>query len=264
MDRVYLHSKLNMARSAHLAYLNGFVTEEISTINSTAIYDYPGKREIVDQRLRYRKLVEEENSHIMDPEMLNLPGSFTEYLKAYIDVNTQNSCPYYSQVISDQLSCEQFSNGLMKTGLRMVIVSTLNTGDSLVKTFQEKLHQIDTTNSTQVNSTILSTMRSPEYAQFSKVSTYIASILASTRKLYIEGRHDFFSRCKAIGTSQFVGYLVVCVTMYALVWYQSSKGLGSRIIKAKRMLNMMPMELVLSNDSLKERVLSNDINRILL
>ena len=83
------------------------------------------------------------------------------------------------------------------------------------------------------------------------------------RALFVEGREKFFSHCKTIGVLEFVGYVIVSVVMYALLWYQSSKGLGNRIKKAKRMLNMMPMELVMSNELLKEKVLSHEIQRVL-
>ena len=91
----------------------------------------------------------------------------------------------------------------------------------------------------------------------------MSPILKVPRNLFTKGKDDFFSRCQAIGTGQFAGCLFLCLAMYAAIWYQFSKGLGNRIIKAKRMLNMMSMELVLNNELLRERVLSQDITRVL-
>ena len=41
-DKLYSHIGLNMGRSSHITFLNGFISEEISTTNATAIYDHPG------------------------------------------------------------------------------------------------------------------------------------------------------------------------------------------------------------------------------
>ncbi|RZK15459.1 MAG: hypothetical protein EOO43_15080 [Flavobacterium sp.] len=42
IERVYGHIILNSKRTSSFIYLNGFVTEELSNINTTAIYAYPG------------------------------------------------------------------------------------------------------------------------------------------------------------------------------------------------------------------------------
>jgi len=151
----------------------------------------------------------------------------------------------------------------MKNGVRMIIMTNLLNGDTLAQNARDKFRQIDLTNSTQVNSTILSLILSPEYIQSARILSYINPVLTVLRGHLAEAKSEFFDNCKAIGVSQFVGYLSLCIVMYALIWYQSSKGLGNRIIRAKRMLHMMPMEFVMNNDLLKERVLSKDIHHVL-
>lgn len=100
--QVYDHLTLNMARTCYVTYLNAYISEEIASVNATAIYDYPGHSKIVNQRLRFRDLVEEANARVMDPDMLELPGSFDEYLKYYIETSTGNLCPYYSSNATEQ------------------------------------------------------------------------------------------------------------------------------------------------------------------
>ena len=78
-----------------------------------------------------------------------------------------------------------------------------------------------------------------------------------------EATENFFNHCKMIGVIEFIAFLFLIFAMYGLMWYQSAIGIGNRIIKSKRMLNMMPMDLVLNNEALKEKVLSQDIQRVL-
>jgi len=87
--------------------------------------------------------------------------------------------------------------------------------------------------------------------------------MTAQRIRYVEAKKNFFDFCRAVGVAEFVGFVALALVLYAGVWYQSSKGLGNRIIKSKRMLNMIPMELVVGNELLKERILSLDIRRVL-
>jgi len=217
----------------------------------------------VDQRLRYRKLLEEKNSQMMDPDILDLPSSFTEYLRVYTETAQSDFCPYYSSVASEQARCEQYANGLNKNGIRMAILTNALLGDRIIQNFRDQISQIDTSNSTQFNSTISKILMSEDYIQLASGISFIAPVFAKQRDLFKNAREDFFNHCRAIGVMEFIGVIILSVLMYALIWYQSSKGLGNRIIKSKRMLNMMPMELVLHNEALKERVLSQEIQRVL-
>lgn len=92
---------------------------------------------------------------------------------------------------------------------------------------------------------------------------YLDPTMAAMRTGFAEAKDKFFDHCRTIGVMEFVGYLILIFLMYGLMWYQSAIGIGNRIIKSKRMLNMMPMDLVLNNELLKEKVLSQDIQRVL-
>ena len=53
----------------------------------------------------------------------------------------------------------------MKTGVRMIILSSLNLGDTVIKDHQAAMSQIDTTDSAQVNATIVSTVTGSSYIE---------------------------------------------------------------------------------------------------
>jgi len=67
-----------------------------------------GQKEYVNQRLKYRQVVDELNSHIMDQSANDLPWTFSEYLKVQIATNVDNICPYYSSVASQQAGNKKF------------------------------------------------------------------------------------------------------------------------------------------------------------
>ena len=92
---------------------------------------------------------------------------------------------------------------------------------------------------------------------------YLSPVLAMLRNSFSVAKENFFYHCNLIGVVEFIAYLILIFGMYGLMWYQSDKGIGNKIIKSKRMLNMMPMDLVLNNEALRERVLSKDIQRVL-
>ena len=61
-----------------------------------------GKTEIVNERLRYREIVLEANSHVLDDEILDLPSTFSEYLKCSVETVLGNYCIYYSNIASER------------------------------------------------------------------------------------------------------------------------------------------------------------------
>jgi len=261
--KVYGHMIINTKRSSALVYTNSFILEEIVNINTTALYDFPGTKENVNLRLKYRQIAEEANSHILDDDIIDLPNTFSDYISLYVANNLGNFCHTYSNIPSQQTACEQYGNGINKNGIRMAVLSTLLFGDGVLKDFREKLSQIDPSNTTAVNILIAQTLVTPEYFQLGSSFNYISAAIVAEIKLFVKGRDNFFDNCRATGVTQFVGYVVLALLMYAGIWYQSSKGLGNRIIKSKRMLNMVPLELVLRNELLQERVLSQEIQRVL-
>ena len=68
-----------------------------------------GQKEYVNQRLKYRQVVDELNSHIMDQSANDLPWTFSEYLKVQIATNVDNICPYYSSVASQQAGSKKIN-----------------------------------------------------------------------------------------------------------------------------------------------------------
>jgi len=151
-------------------------------------------------------------------------------------------------------------------------------GDSVIQDYQASLSQIDTSNMTEVNSTITDAILSPDYLKIgncsltkkpsnilflARMTKYLTPAVMVLRTLLVEAKDDFFSQSKLNGAIQFIVILILSIFMYAVLWYQSSKGLGNRIIKSKRMLTMIPMEFVLNNEIFKDRVLSQDIHQVL-
>ena len=53
----------------------------------------------------------------------------------------------------------------MKNGLRMIILSSLNLGDTVIQEYQAKISQIDISDSAQVNATIVSVVTGPSYIE---------------------------------------------------------------------------------------------------
>jgi len=56
----------------------------------------------------------------------------------------------------------------MKNGVRMIILSSLNLGDSIIQDYQDKISQIDTSDSAQVNATIVSIVSGSDYIELGK------------------------------------------------------------------------------------------------
>ena len=55
----------------------------------------------MNQRIRYRELTAEVNSHVMDADNLDLPDAFSDYIKLYVATANGNICDYYSSVASE-------------------------------------------------------------------------------------------------------------------------------------------------------------------
>jgi len=61
-----------------------------------------GKTEIVNERLRYREIVLEANSRVLDDDIMDLPSSFSEYLECSVETVLGNYCVYYSNIASER------------------------------------------------------------------------------------------------------------------------------------------------------------------
>lgn len=70
---------------------------------------------------------------------------------------------------------------------------------------------------------------------------------------------SFLTKFKQGEIIKFVVYLCFCFFVFVILWLPYRKNLGDKIFRTKGMLNMIPMEIITKNESLKNTFLDGGI-----
>ena len=70
---------------------------------------------------------------------------------------------------------------------------------------------------------------------------------------------DYLSQALTVQKVKFAIFIIWCVFVFGILWMKYLKALNDKIFRTKGMLNMIPMEIISKNESLKNAFVSGDI-----
>jgi len=263
---IYRHLNLTFGRMAYLKYVTAFLMEEVSLVTEQATYSLPGQQGVINLRLRYAKLCEAYNQEISSAAKAGLPRAFNDYLGKFVEINTGNVCAYYYDTPTDIKKCEDNVNLKVNNGLSLAITSTLNDIETVIKTFQADVAAITTTNTTQriieIGTAQFKALATNEYISSTTTSYFLGPLLAQLKDAYSVafGKFvNFTTNTVKIIYGSFIGFCMVLI----VVWLLYVKDVDYRLRRTRSILNMIPVETLATNESIKNAVLSSNFQTVL-
>jgi len=76
---------------------------------------------------------------------------------------------------------------------------------------------------------------------------------------YLSAFKDFLNNTLNIERVKFSIFIIFCFFVFGILWLRYLKSLNDKIFRTKGMLNMIPMDIITKNESLKNLFVSGDI-----
>jgi len=263
---IYRHLTLTFGRMAYLKYVTAFLMEEITLVTEQATYSFPGQSKIINLRLRYANLCEAYNQEISSTAQAGLPQVFDDYLEEFQEINTENLCTYYYDAPADIKACEDNIYLKVNNGLSLAMTSNLNDIESVIRSFQADVAAITTTNTTQrkilIGAAQLKALSTNEYIASTTTSYFLGPLLAQLKDVYSVAFNKFINFSKntvRIIYGSFIGFCMILIVF----WLLYVKDIDYKLRRTRSVLNMIPVETLATNESLKNAVLSSNFQTVL-
>jgi uncharacterized protein YcnI len=261
------HLKLTSERMPYIRYLNAFTQAEVITNDTFSdLYSYSGLSGVkadgtTIQRTIYKELIQTNAQDITDTSNLDFPGSFDSYLGTFNAYYNGDLCSaYYKSVSTTQYTaCKSIAQGLLTKGMTLAVTTLTLNSDDVIKTYEATGSQ---TSSGAVNGTRkTTTLNSAKFTESDNIMKYIMPPLADLKTSYESAFQDYLDAQKNIEIIKFVLFILFCFFAFFFLWQPYLKNLKDKIFRTKGMLNMIPMDIISKNESLRGQFLGDNIMR---
>jgi len=258
IKKTLTHLKRTSERMPYIRYLNAFTQAYVSQNgNITSVYAYNNLDGAagdgsIDFRAGYKTLIQNNAQDISDPSNLEFPGSFDSYLGAFNAYYNGDLCQSYykSKDSSSFEACNKVSNGLLTKGMALSVTTLTLNSDDVIKNF-------DNTTADGIKTSL----RSTKFVEADKIMKYIMPPLADLKTSYEAAFQDYLDSQKKIEIIKFVLFIIFCFFVFFFLWQPYLKNLKDKIFRTKGMLNMIPMDIISKNESLRGQFLGDNIMR---
>jgi hypothetical protein len=243
-------------RKPLIRYLQAYTSEEIAQLsNLSTIYTY-SSLPWIELRQYYSAQAQAYNQYLSSPVTLG-SSSFDSYSSTFTTYSTGDICASYYAPLGTQAACNNVSNGLLNKGLTQAITTLIQKSDDIIKAFNAT---IPSSNTLFMNLTAQRTrIASTDYVTADSIVTYLMPPLDDLINKYQVGFQNFLSKAKTIEIIKFVIFFLFCLFVFIFVWQPYLRGLKDKIFRTKGMLNMIPMDIISKNESLRGLFLSGNI-----
>jgi len=263
IKKTLTHLKRTSERMPYIRYLNAFTQAYVSQDgNKTAVYGYTNLEgatplgDKYDFRAIYKTLIQTNAQDISDPSNLEFPGSFDSYLGSFNAYYNGDLCAAYYKAKdpSSYDACKGVSNSLLTKGMALSVTTLTLNSDDVIKSFQNL-------KDTSAGTPIATTLTSTKFTEADRIMKYIMPPLADLKTSYEAAFQDYLDSQKKIEIIKFVLFIIFCFFVFFFLWQPYLKNLKDKIFRTKGMLNMIPMDIISKNESLKGQFLGDNIMR---
>jgi len=265
IKKTLTHLKRTSERMPYIRYLNAFTQAEISQNSATSVYAYTNldganSAGSINFRSGYKALIQTNAQDISDPSNLEFPGSFDSYLGTFNSYYNGDLCAAYykSKAPAKLTACQGISNGLLQKGLALATTTLTLNSDDIIKAYEASLvaTPVPTVPAAQTAS-----FATAKFLQSDNIMSYIMPPLADLKASYQSAFQDYLDAQKKIEIIKFVLFILFCFFVFFFLWQPYLKNLKDKIFRTKGMLNMIPMDIISKNESLKGQFLGDNIMR---
>jgi len=252
--------KLTSERMPMIKYVNVFTLEEIAEANLVRLYTFPNQ-DYVELRKSYEDLFRANGQSLTSSKRNGFPGAFGSYLNTFTTYYDQNLCTYYSSDSSAETKCTALADSLLTKGLTLATTTMILNSDSVIGAFFNSL----TANSISVNDPYYlspyqnASIISDDFQESDQILDMILPPLEKLKADFEVAFQDYLNSQETIEIIKFVLFLVFCFLVFFFLWQPYLKNLKDKIFRTKGMLNMIPMDIISKNESLRALFLSGNI-----
>jgi len=167
---------------------------------------------------------------------------------------------------------------LYTKGLSLSIASHIIITDEVVQNFQTAISLIDTTNETQasieIREQVALTILDEKFVKTGKINYFlpltqvayimyqISPIMSNLKNYFTQACIEFIDTRKTIKNVLYAGFLAIFFMLFA-IWISIAMRLKKKTMKLRKMVNIIPLQIILSNENLKDIFLSQKIQSAL-
>jgi len=242
--------KIGAEREANIRFLNGFTLEEVADGSPNAVYNYTYGN-WVNLRSYYSSQTTANIQLTSSSNSQDLPSAFDAYLSTFDALSTGNICKvYYGQDSTKQADCEAISNGLLTQGFTIAIVRIVQNCEDILKTFNTTARD-DSAKSTIING--------DEFTETNEIVEYLAPLLEDIQAEYMSDFENYLGDVRVIDKVKFSIFIILAVLFFIFIWLPYKRGLDKKIFRTKGMLKMIPIDIIMRDENLKNRFLHGNI-----
>eukprot|EP01017_Pseudomicrothorax_dubius_P031785 TRINITY_DN4093_c0_g1_i1.p1 TRINITY_DN4093_c0_g1~~TRINITY_DN4093_c0_g1_i1.p1 ORF type:complete len:786 (+),score=179.07 TRINITY_DN4093_c0_g1_i1:207-2564(+) len=244
VKQCYYHLSLISERPSILKYGVVFSNENIATKNPL-IYKGNNQQELYSNRIY------DNERNILNNGKKSFPVQFDNFIGQYNLLTSRDLCVnYYNGNDDKSKKCAQIGGGLLAKGLSQAATSiTEYCRDGIIKFNATSKTTPDQINYFQSNLQI----------QTMQLLNYSIPALDYLVTLYNQNFNNYLDFRLLIARITFVLFIVFVIIVFLIVWGPYLGSLSSKIWRTKGMLNMIPMELITKNETLKAKFLTGDL-----
>eukprot|EP01017_Pseudomicrothorax_dubius_P051294 TRINITY_DN9844_c0_g1_i1.p1 TRINITY_DN9844_c0_g1~~TRINITY_DN9844_c0_g1_i1.p1 ORF type:complete len:214 (+),score=52.27 TRINITY_DN9844_c0_g1_i1:41-643(+) len=193
-----------------------------------------------------------ENSQaILTNDIDMLPLQFKDFQDQYHNLTSQDLCAnFYKSNDAKSSACPSIAGGLLTKGLSQAATSiTEYCRDGIIK-FNA---------STQSKQDQITYFQSTQQIQTMQLLNYSTPAFDYLNVLFTQNFNDYLDFRLATEKGKFGLYLFLVCLIFLAAWGPYMGSLSSKIWRTKGMLNMIPMDLITKNETLKAKFLTGDL-----
>ncbi|KAL4466115.1 hypothetical protein ABPG74_004352 [Tetrahymena malaccensis] len=181
----------------------------------------------------------------------SFPNQMSTYQSMFQQAQTQNICSLINNInSSDQATCNAVNNGILKSGFTTSVVYFLEGLRTSVSGFMA------TNLSDQQKLTFLT---SNSFQQLQTQQSFMIPMMDQLTQSLLQYAPDYLSYRTTIEIIVFCIYITVILAAFIFIWLPYMASINVKIWRTKGMLNMIPVEVIQSHDSLKNAFLHGEI-----
>jgi len=248
--RALNHLQLLSSINPDFRYTVDYTTEEIVQETKIAAYTFPGV-DFLDQRAFYKQQSLDLIQLVSDSLKSSFPGSFKNYIASYNTYDSGNICSaYYTQNATINDFCISVAGELLTRGLSLSQTRMSQISDDLIKSW---------TNSAKNDAAKSAILSGDDYTQMEDLMNLISPVIEALETEMLENFDDYLSRIDTLAKVKFIVFIVAAFLIFFFIWIPYLKRLKEKIFRTKGMLNMIPMNIITKNESLKTEFIQGDI-----
>ncbi|KAL4441102.1 hypothetical protein ABPG74_002052 [Tetrahymena malaccensis] len=232
-----------------LKYVQAYTLEEICT-------GQPNLQNGIDLREYYSDLILEQQQQIFDSAGNNFPSQFNDYDNLFANLNFNNTCFPFLTTATDvnnnltQAECQTVANQVLPYGLKLGIQSFILTTRNIIQQYriaQPSLGQI------------INFINGTDFINADRLLQYLVGPNDGLRSTFQNDINSYLNSYQTICVALFISFVCFSFVIILIFWIPFKRNLTRKVWRVKGMLNMIPMDILVNDETVKQAIQNQKI-----